>query len=169
MGCYEFDVAYVYFMQKHALLHKWIALSNPESPNFNEVAGYLKLSISVSTVGDEQIQITEDSGADNSEDSILMPPSIRPEFYQIRFKFFRAEKLPAMDRSLVGRGSIDAYLLCNYMNNKLKTDVITAKEGDPVNWNCEFLVINTLVPHLYSLGTLLATYYVQPCRHESNG
>jgi hypothetical protein len=53
IGCYEFDVAYVYFQQKHALLHKWIALSNPESANFNEVAAYLKLSISVSTVGDE--------------------------------------------------------------------------------------------------------------------
>jgi hypothetical protein len=41
-------------------LHKWVALSNPESENFNEVAGYLKLSMSVSTVGDEQIQISED-------------------------------------------------------------------------------------------------------------
>lgn len=140
IGSYEFDVAYVYFQNKHALLHKWIALSNPESPNFNEVSGYLKLSISVSTVGDEQIQITEDQGGENSEDSIMMPPSIRPEFYQIRFKFFRAEKLPAMDRSLVGRGSIDAYVCCNYLNNKLKTEVITAKEGDPVNWNCEFLL-----------------------------
>lgn len=140
MGCYEFDVAYVYFMQKHALLHKWVALSNPESQNFNEVAAYLKLSISVSTVGDEQIQITEDAGGAGSDDSIMMPPSIRPEFYQIRFKFFRAEKLPAMDRSLVGRGSIDAYVACNYLNNKLKTDVITAKEGDPVNWDCEFLL-----------------------------
>lgn len=53
IGCYDFDVAYIYFQQKHSLLHKWIALSNPESQNFNEVAGYLKLSISVSTVGDE--------------------------------------------------------------------------------------------------------------------
>ena len=71
-----------------------------------------------------------------------MPPSIRPEFYQIHFKFFRAEKLPAMDRALVGRGSIDAYVSCNYMNSKLSTDVITVKEGDPVDWNCEFLVRN---------------------------
>ena len=68
-------------MPKHALLHKWIALSNPNSENFNEVAGYLKLSISISTVGDEQIQITEDNSAESSEDSIMMPPSIRPEFY----------------------------------------------------------------------------------------
>ena len=81
IGSYDFDVAYIYLMPKHALLHKWIALSNPNSENFNEVAGYLKLSISISTVGDEQIQITEDNSAENSEDSIMMPPSIRPEFY----------------------------------------------------------------------------------------
>jgi hypothetical protein len=48
-----------------------------------------------------------------------MPPSIRPEFFQVKFKFFRAERLPAMDRNLVGKGSIDAFVLCNYMNNKL--------------------------------------------------
>lgn len=55
IGCYEFDLAYIYFQQKHALLHKWLALSNPDSETFNEVAGYLKVSISISTVGDEQI------------------------------------------------------------------------------------------------------------------
>lgn len=68
------------------------------------------MSISVSTVGDEQIQIAEDNN--ESEDSVLMPTSVRPEFYQIRFKFFRAEKLPAMDKSVMGKGSIDAYLDC---------------------------------------------------------
>jgi hypothetical protein len=55
IGCYEFDAAWVYFQPKHALLHKWVALSNPESENFNEVAGYLKLSIAIATLGDEQL------------------------------------------------------------------------------------------------------------------
>jgi hypothetical protein len=109
IGQYEFDVAWVYFHPKRSFLHKWVVLSNPESASFNEVAGYLKLSISVATVGDEQIQITEDSGADSSED-IMMPPSIQPDFFQIRFKFFHAEHLPAMDKGLIGKGSIDAYI-----------------------------------------------------------
>jgi len=39
-----------------------------------------------------------------------MPPSIRPEFYQIRFKLFRAERLPALDTNLIGKNSIDAYI-----------------------------------------------------------
>ena len=46
-----------------------------------------------------------------------------------------------MDRNLIGKGgSIDAYLTCNYLSNKLITDTITAKEGQPVDWNTEFLI-----------------------------
>lgn len=74
IGAYDFDVTYVYFMKKHALMHRWVALSNPESPAFNEVTGYLKLSISVTTKGDETIQITEDTAApDKNDQGILMP------------------------------------------------------------------------------------------------
>jgi hypothetical protein len=77
----------------------------------------LKLSISIAATGDEQIQINEDSGMDKTDDSILMPPSIRPEFYEVKFRFFRAEKLPAMDKNLLtGAGSIDAYIQCTYLN-----------------------------------------------------
>ena len=49
IGQYEFDVAWVYFHLKLSFLHRWIVLSNPESASFNEVEGYLKLSISVAT------------------------------------------------------------------------------------------------------------------------
>jgi hypothetical protein len=42
-----------------------------------------------------------------------MPASIKPEYYQLRFRFFKAEKLPIMDTALFGKGgSIDAYLIC---------------------------------------------------------
>ena len=53
VGIYDFDVAFVYFMKKHTMFHQWVALSNPSSANFNEVTGYLKLSISVTATGDE--------------------------------------------------------------------------------------------------------------------
>jgi hypothetical protein len=52
IGIYEFDVAYVYFMNEHTMFHQWVALSNPSSASFNEVTGYLKLSISVAATGD---------------------------------------------------------------------------------------------------------------------
>lgn len=81
IGAYEFDIAYIYFMKDHSLMHKWLALSNPQSENYNEVTGYLKLSITVAGTGDEQIQITEDSSIDKPDEAILMPPSIKPEYY----------------------------------------------------------------------------------------
>jgi hypothetical protein len=65
-----------------------------------------------------------------------MPPSIRPDFYQVKFRFFRAEKLPAMDMSLIGKGgSIDAYITSTYMKKKLKTSVKVQKEGGFIDWD----------------------------------
>jgi hypothetical protein len=64
-----------------------------------------------------------------------MPPAIKPEFYQLWFRFFKAEKLPIMDRNiLTGAGSIDAYVWCNYLNNKLRTKTVTMK-NEVVWWN----------------------------------
>lgn len=114
IGLYQFDLAYIYMMKDHAMMHQWIALSDPSSEDFSEVNAYMKLSISVAAAGDEQIQIeAEPPGTKN--DKVMMPPSIRPEFYQIHFRFFRAENLPSMDTALFGKGSLDAYLLLNYM------------------------------------------------------
>lgn len=40
-----------------------------------------------------------------------------------------------MDKALFGKGgSIDAYLTCNYLNQKLKTKVVTMK-NETVYWN----------------------------------
>jgi len=114
-------------------------MQNPSGTDFNEVAAYLKLSINVIATGDEQVQLTEDTSP--SDDSkILMPPCIKPTFYQIYFRFFKAEKLPIMDKNLIGKGgSIDAYLICKTMNTKLKTKVYTMKD-EQVFWYQEFRV-----------------------------
>jgi hypothetical protein len=63
------------------------------------------------------VQITEDLSTDDG-DSVLMPLSVKPEYYQIRFKFFKAEKLPIMDAGFagIGVGTIDAYIFCKFMN-----------------------------------------------------
>ncbi len=139
IGQYEFDVAFIYFMKQHTMFHQWIGLSNPNSEDFSTVFAYLKLSISVCTVGDEQVQINDDLLGEN-DDKIMMSPMIKPLFYQIRFRFFRAEKLPKMDFSLMGKGSLDAYVLLKYMGKKLKTKVLVQKEGESIDWNQAFLL-----------------------------
>lgn len=69
-------------MKDHLLLHKWLALSNPAAPNFDEVTGYLKISIAVAATGDSQVQINEDTAGDKTDsESIMMPTSIKPDFY----------------------------------------------------------------------------------------
>lgn len=79
IGFYEFDLSYIYLMKDHAMLHKWIVMSNPEGENFGEVTGYLKLSITICGEGDSQVAIGEDPNP--GEDDIIQPPQIKPEFY----------------------------------------------------------------------------------------
>ena len=47
IGTYEFDMTTVYFKEKHAIQHQWIALFNPEGEDFSEITGNLKISIAV--------------------------------------------------------------------------------------------------------------------------
>lgn len=63
------------------MLNSWIALSNPEGKDFNEITCYLKLGISVAGPGDEQVQLNDETGPKNPDDQeVMMPPSIRKEY-----------------------------------------------------------------------------------------
>lgn len=53
VGYYEFDITSIYGRQDHALMHKWIVMSNPEGEEFGKVTAYLKLSITICGAGDE--------------------------------------------------------------------------------------------------------------------
>jgi hypothetical protein len=77
---FEFDLSFIYLKDKHLLLHKWLALNNPGAENFSEICGYVKVSISVSASGDEQVQINEDTAKVEDTD-IMMSPSLNPTFY----------------------------------------------------------------------------------------
>lgn len=77
IGSFEIDVSQIYIKENHALLHQWVALSNPAGKEFNKITGYLKFSVSVTCAGDEQVALTEDNGVDNSgEGFVMIPPHI---------------------------------------------------------------------------------------------
>lgn len=76
IGSYEFDLSFIYLMDNHVMLHKWLAFSNPETENYSEITGYCKVSINVTCTGDESVQIEDDDGPEDPE--ILMPPSLNP-------------------------------------------------------------------------------------------
>jgi hypothetical protein len=80
------------------------------------------VSISVACTGDEQVQIEEDSG-ETKDINVMMPPQLNPKFYQLKFRFFQAQDLPAMDMGIafVRKAKTDAYMMTTYKNRKLKT------------------------------------------------
>lgn len=59
IGTYEFDMTTVYFKDKHAIQHQWIAMFNPEGDDFSEITANLKISIAVQGPGDEQVQLND--------------------------------------------------------------------------------------------------------------
>ena len=112
VGYYEFDLNTVYLREDHALMHKWIVMSNPEGEEFGKVTAYLKLSITICGAGDEQVAIEDDPNPE--EEDYLQPPQIQPEFYQLYCRFFQAQKLVPMDKAFIGKPKIDAYVRCDH-------------------------------------------------------
>lgn len=47
VGMYEFDMTSIYFKDKHAIQHQWIAMFNPEGEDFSEITANLRISIAV--------------------------------------------------------------------------------------------------------------------------
>ena len=45
-----------------------------------------------------------------------------------------------MDTAIFGKGSLDAYVICEYMGQKMKTSVKTQTEGGSISWNEEFMI-----------------------------
>lgn len=139
IGSYDLDVPFIYFKEKHCMEHQWIAMNNTSSKQPNDVTAYLKLSVNVIAAGDAQVHLKEQTGKDD-ESKVLMPTSIKPKFYQIKFRFFKAEKLAKMDAAIFGGGTIDAYVTCTYLGKKLKTKVVTQGKDEQIFWNQEFLL-----------------------------
>jgi len=55
IGSYDFDLTKIYFEDTHAIQHQWIALCNPESEDFGEISGYLKVSVAIQGPGDKTV------------------------------------------------------------------------------------------------------------------
>lgn len=120
-------------MDNHALMHKFLVMNNPEGDSFGEVTAYLKLSITISGNDDLPVPIEEDPHPEI--ETLLQPPEIKPEYYQLYIRFFAAQKIVPMDINAFGKNSVDAYIRFDYRSTKLKTKVITQEEGGEIHWN----------------------------------
>lgn len=139
IGYYEFDLTYLYQQKNHALMHKWIILTNPEAPEdrYGEVTGQLKLSITVTGEGDPTMPIEDDPNPEKEE--IVQSPSVKPEFYQVHFKFFTAQRIVPLDTTF-GKDSSDVFIRLDYKTSKLKTTRKVIYRDGEVAINEEFWV-----------------------------
>ena len=142
LGYYEFDLTKVYQMTDHALMHKYVVLTNPDSEEFGEVTGYLKLSITIAGAADTQVPIEDDPNPEKED--ILQPPGAKPEFYQLYIRFIGAQKIVPLDKGYIGVSSVDAYVRFDYKTKKLKTKAVTQVENGEIRWDEEFLVPSQL-------------------------
>ena len=137
IGSFEIDISHVYFSKDHAILHKWVAISNIEK-EFTKISGFVKLSVQVYTQGDKQILLTEEEvkgqssvtnmGLSNSQDPqfqqdsqhFLMSSMVKTHSYQLVISIFKAENLIKADTF----GSIDPFILIQFGKMKFKTKII---------------------------------------------
>ena len=133
IGEFEIDLVSVYFSDKHAIQHQWVALSNMKK-NFQEIKGFLKFSASCVGPGDEQVALEPEPFKKGDEKQmfgaggvgqlgsgkVMLPPQIQTKGYQMIVKLIKAESLPKMDTM----GSIDTYLLIEFGSALYKTKTV---------------------------------------------
>ncbi|XP_074502030.1 myoferlin isoform X1 [Sebastes fasciatus] len=146
MGEFKMDVGNIYDESGHAIMRKWLLLSDPDDSN-SGASGYLKVSIFVVGTGDEppseRRDISEEQ--DDIESNLLLPAGVTMRWATLTLKVFRAEDMPQMDDAFIqtvkqvfgGDGDrknlVDPYVEVSFAGKKLRTKIIE-KNSNP-EWN----------------------------------
>ena len=145
LGQYEMDMTYLYSLPDHTMLHQWLSLSNPESEDFSELKGYLKVGISVLHEDDKTIDLCQEEKP-NSAESTKNPVYLKPKTLQIIVQVIKADHLPLMDSG----GTIDAYCVVKFGGAESITSTIAADETTmSVTW-CEEILLPCMIPSVSS-------------------
>ncbi|XP_034754827.1 myoferlin isoform X2 [Etheostoma cragini] len=146
IGEFKLDVGYIYDESGHAIMRKWLLLSDPDDSS-SGARGYLKVSITVVGSGDEppteRRDISEEQ--DDIESNLLVPAGVTMRWATLSLKVYRAEDMPQMDDAFMqtvkqvfgGEGDrknlVDPYVEVNFAGKKLCTKIIE-KNANP-EWN----------------------------------
>ena len=66
--------------------HGWVALNNPDSEDYGEIKGLIKMSLSCNGPKDNAIKLEDQTGPEPPQMKMLMTSSTKREFYQLTIR-----------------------------------------------------------------------------------
>uniref|UniRef100_A0A3Q2Z126 Myoferlin n=1 Tax=Hippocampus comes TaxID=109280 RepID=A0A3Q2Z126_HIPCM len=147
MGEFKLDVGYVYD-EAHCVMRKWLLLNDPDDSS-SGAKGYLKVSLFVVGIGDEQPQSEKresDEDQDDIESNLLLPAGVTLRWATLSLKVFRAEDIPqSVDDAFIQslkevfggnenkKNLVDPFIEARFAGKKLCTQIIE-RNANP-EWN----------------------------------
>eukprot|EP00118_Oscarella_pearsei_P024773 m.306767 g.306767 ORF g.306767 m.306767 type:complete len:2096 (+) comp41575_c0_seq1:119-6406(+) len=98
IGSFELDLGAIYIEDDHAIVHKWLLLTNPSVAS-GDAKGFLKVSLMVLGPGDPAVRLPKlvmDDQVD-IESNVLRPVGAQLQSAILEVNVFKAEDVPRMD------------------------------------------------------------------------
>ncbi|GFO37984.1 dysferlin [Plakobranchus ocellatus] len=141
IGSFKCDVGLIYDEPQHALVNKWVLLSDPEDASLG-ARGYLKISTCVMGPGDVSPNMAAEQ---NDEDEDIESNLLRPAGVQLRpatftLRLYMAEDIPRMDSAFLEgvkkvfrigeeqKELVDPYFIFGFAGKEVKSKTMYAND-----------------------------------------
>uniref|UniRef100_A0A3Q1GUG5 Myoferlin like n=1 Tax=Acanthochromis polyacanthus TaxID=80966 RepID=A0A3Q1GUG5_9TELE len=173
IGEFKLDVGYIYDEAGHAIMRKWLLLSDPDDAGLGP-KGYLKVSIIIAGTGDEppseKRELSDEQ--DDIESNLLVPAGVTMRLATLTLKVYRAEDMPQSNQFCWEEGTSD----------KIKNIIIEIIERNAnPEWNqlinlqvkfpsmCECIKLTMYDWDRFSKNDAIGTTYLNLSKMSSSG